>query len=123
MAKRLFFHFFVVLSFALPVVAEIIEVSHVNSYEVKRLEVQSGETVDVVVHMKSAGEPLDGMRVMMISNSDGRMMASLVTDPMGVVRFQRVPPGQYSVSWERVRAVEDDEGRIGIGDVVLERRK
>ncbi len=111
-----------ILAEAGTVRGDVLEVSHVDSYEVKRLSLEPGEAADVEVHIKSIGQPVDGCTVSLLREYDGRLINKAVTDVHGIVRFEKVQAGEYSVVMTPPKG-EELESHLAIGDVIFRKRR
>lgn len=98
--------------------ADTVTVTSVNQYEIEEMNLEPGQLADVTVHLRSAGDPVDGFRVLYINSLNGRLVAADKTDQHGVVKFTRIEPGEYNVYLEMP---EELKGRTstGLGDIVL----
>ena len=111
--------FFLFVLFPAAAAADTVEVSSPNSYEVRKLELKSGQSADVLVYLQSFGDMVDKYLVTIRREEDNRRLGALLSDKHGRVTFKHIPPGKYRVDISR-RVRED--GRLStvlIGDVVV----
>ena len=88
-------------AFAFADTNNTIEVKTTTSYEIRSLELDPGKTGDLTVYLKSDGEMLRGFKVALIRDKDRRLLASVQSDPNGIVTFSKLPPGVYTVIVKR----------------------
>jgi len=114
---------FFILSFILGIAfssafADTVTVTSVNQFEIEQMNLEPGQLADVTVHLRSAGDPVDGFKILYINSNNGRLVAAGKTDQHGVVKFTRIEPGEYNVYLEMPKELK---GRTstGLGDIVL----
>ena len=104
------------------VLAEQIIVGHPESFEYKTRELEEGETINLVVHLKSSGVMLSGYKIALRRESDKQIVASIISDRNGLVKFSNIPADKYTVLYLGNPEVLDED-RVQIGDLVLEEAK
>jgi hypothetical protein len=104
------------------VLAEQIIVGHPESFEYKIRELAEGETINLVVHLKSSGVMLSGYKIALRRESDKQVVASIISDKNGLVKFSNLPANKYTVLYLGNPEVLDED-RVQIGDLILEEAK
>jgi hypothetical protein len=74
--------------------AEQVIVMNVDSYDQKLLSLDKGERADVVVYLKSSGEPLNGFHVVLRKSGSGKI-SDVVSDNSGTIYFRDLGAGVY----------------------------
>lgn len=109
---------FFLLAFSPPTTAATIKVGTLESYEEKKLDLPEAERADVVVHLGSAGDLVEGYRILLIRNSDRRPIKVGVSDRNGILRFENIAPGDYTAVFPKTKR-QQLESTVFIGDIIL----
>jgi hypothetical protein len=102
--------------------AATLAVSLTNSYEERKLELKSGQTAEVIVYLKSAGQTLDGYKIALVNNATRRSERLANSDLHGIVRFKGISAGSFTVLLSRPKNRVGSRS-VNLGDVVLEIEK
>lgn len=92
-----------------------IEVNSPGSYETRKLNLKADQKADLTVYINSAGEMLDGFRVILVRDADRKLLGMLQSDIYGVVTFENIPEGKYTIVLKKTRR-ERRLSSVGITD-------
>lgn len=95
-----------------------LEVSISTSKESKSLDIPKGEKGRIDVHLASSGEMVDDYMIFLVRDVDRQALKRAISDTSGVVTFNRLDPGAYTVILAKT-ARQKRETTVTIGDIVL----
>ncbi len=78
------------------VLAETLKIDYGNPRDIKLIELGSGESANVFVHVASVGEVVEGLRVSLVNLQTRKKLIS-TADGAGVAKFNEISAGQYIV--------------------------
>lgn len=110
---------FVTLLFVSLSYSESLEVTPVNSFEIKKLELAEGQTADIIVYLKSVGEPVNNFLVTLKRDIDNKRVAAMLSDRYGRVSFEKVSLGRYRVDVNKKILEGGDVSTVSVGDILL----
>ncbi len=99
-------------------IAQKVVVGFPGSFEQKTISLEPGESADIVVHLLTFGVVVSGYKIALVRDVDGKLLSTIISDKHGLVKFSRVPPGEYTVTMLRTEE-QKMEAQIGIGDVIV----
>ena len=112
-ATCLLFYF----SFLTTCYAQVVEVTSPDFDEKKTLTLDGGQTADVVVYLKSAGEMVNGIQVLLLDRETEQRLAVGRSNQDGMVLFGRLSAGKYVVTTNKTRLFRKTRPTVAIGDV------
>lgn len=86
----------------------------------KAIPLRINQKADLTVHLKSAGDVVDGFRVFLIRDSDNGLVETLRSDEQGVVTFLDLEAERYTVILRKTKSQRLISPTVAIGDLRLE---
>ncbi len=78
-----------------------------SSDEEQVIYLKQHQKATVFVYLSSLGDPLDKYMVSIVSNTDNRLIANILSGPEGEVVFRKIEAGEYTVFVNR-RVIRDE---------------
>ena len=101
--------------------ADTIRVRYQDSYEVVVYDLKESKAADIVVYLKSAGEPVDGFHIVLLGKEDKDLRGVIRSNQHGEATFGDVPAGSYLIRlWMKKQRLA--RSTVRIGDVKIFRK-
>ena len=97
-----------------------VEVGHFGSYEFRSIELQKGETADLMVFLASQGEMVEGYKISLVRERTRRVVKTVVSGSHGIVTFPNLRPDKYTIVLRRT-ARQRKTSSVRIGDFRLKK--
>ncbi len=88
--------------------------------ESRKIELKEGQTAELIVYLKSAGEMLDGFRLFLLRDPANTLIATERSDETGVITFGDLAAGEYTVLLRKNKTQKYRYPTVEIGDIRLQ---
>ena len=102
--------------------AERIEIGNLDNDEVRVLEYNKDQLVQITVHLMSYGDLVENYLVTLRREPENTRIKTLLSDRNGIVRFRGISAGKYRVELSSKRTADGNVSTVRVGDVVLKAR-
>lgn len=114
---------FCFLGDAIPAFTESIEITSPDFYEKRKFDLPSGASANITVYLKSAGDMVDRIRILLLTMPSQRLVSVKRSDQNGEAIFNDVPPGRYIVLTQKSKNQKKERTTVEVGDVSVEPSK
>ncbi|HMO18684.1 MAG TPA: hypothetical protein PKA63_10550 [Oligoflexia bacterium] len=100
-------------------ISDKVEIYIPTSGETHSVKLRKNQSAIVYVFLSSLGDPLDAFMVSLVSNSDNKLVGSVLSGSAGEVSFSKISAGSYTVYVNRRVREEGEFSSVKVGDVRL----